>query len=369
MENKMKTILGDDLLIKKNAFILKLNGKRNVLSTSLLNGGTRDNIKAVFNFDGKEESTKHYIIKKSTYQEHLRNIAINLGLNPNYTTGLSTCADIKNFGISIKHKNDTAVLAIVTAGVGGNACRAGDPASFDEMYLEEPLQDHATINIILEINANLSMGALTNALITVTEAKSALLQELQIGSLYSNQIATGTGTDGCIVISNHDSNYILTNSGKHSLLGELIANAVKEALRQALFKQEKITAQNRFAFFILSKRYGINEKEILRELMKSSKFKNLSKKNIQKMIKINSTSEKLIISLVLFIHLSDLINWRIIKVQNIISIIKLLTYDMFDDLKLDKVPELSINQNYDHSKQILGLIKEILIVSLEKMLV
>ncbi|MFX1495790.1 MAG: adenosylcobinamide amidohydrolase [Promethearchaeota archaeon] len=358
MEFNIKTILGDDLYIKKKALILKFNGNRIVISTSLLNGGTRDNIKFVFNFDGKGKLNNHYIIEEDTYLEHLRSVAIKLGLDPNNTTGLSTSADIRNFGISSKQKNETKVVAIITAGVGGNASRAGDVSSFDEMYLEGPLQDHATINIILEIDANLSKGALTNALITATEAKSALLQELQIGSLYSNQIATGTGTDGCIIISNRDSNYILTNSGKHSLLGELIANAVKDALKQALFKQEKITSQNRFDFFNLAKRYGITEKEILKMVIKTPQSNSFSEDQILKLIKKQSKNEKIIIPMILIIHLLDQVNWQIIKVNKAIPMIEMIKNKMLNDLNLEAMPKYSISQDKKMPELILELFKK-----------
>jgi adenosylcobinamide amidohydrolase len=368
VELKMKTIMDNDLYIKKNLIFLKFTGNRGVISTSLLNGGTRGDLKFVFNFDGKGEFTDHYIIEEKTYLGHLRNVAIKFGLNPSLTTGLSTSADIKNFGLSIKHKNETCVMAIITAGVGGNAGRAGDPCSFDEMYLEGPLRDHGTINIILEINVNLSKGALTNALITVTEAKSALLQELQIGSLYSNQIATGTGTDGCIIICNRDSNYLLTNTGKHSLLGELISDAVKDALRKALFKQDKITPQRRFDFFKLATRYGISEKEVINELMKSSFYKNYSNTKIQKRIEVTKKDGKIIIPMILIIHLLDQINWRILKVRNTLPIILRLIDYMLNGLNLKISTKISIKRKSNLSKQIFEVIKDIYINSIKKCL-
>lgn len=57
-----------------------------------------------------------------------------------------------------------------------------------------------TINILLHIDADLAPGALVNALVTCTEAKTAAIQELLAPSRYSHGLATGSGTDGTIVV-------------------------------------------------------------------------------------------------------------------------------------------------------------------------
>ena len=61
---------------------------------------------------------------------------------------------------------------------------------------------------------------------TLTEAKTVALNNLRIPSQYSNNYATGTGTDGVTIFSNIDSDNKLSNAGKHSKLGELIGNNV-----------------------------------------------------------------------------------------------------------------------------------------------
>src|SRR5690606_26978843 len=135
------------------------------------------------------------------------------------------------------------VTAIATAGVEINAGRAGDPAAYDERYLANE-GESGTINIILLISAKLTPGALARSLITITEAKTAALQELMIDSRYSSGLATGTGTDGIIAVSNAESDIVLTNAGKHTRLGELIGKTVKDAVKEALFKQAGICANS-----------------------------------------------------------------------------------------------------------------------------
>ena len=64
------------------------------------------------------------------------------------------------------------VYALVTAGVQDNAVRA----SVDEGRFYEP----GTINVIILTNMQLTPRALTRAMISATEAKSAALQDLDI---------------------------------------------------------------------------------------------------------------------------------------------------------------------------------------------
>ena len=121
-----------------------------------------------------------------------------LGLNPQETTGLSTAASMDKAAIQRATFEDISVTAIVTGGVEKNGCRAGDPASFHERGEKIESLAAGTINIVLLIDADLTPGALTNALVTCTEAKTAALQELMAGSNYSHGLATGSGTDGIV---------------------------------------------------------------------------------------------------------------------------------------------------------------------------
>ena len=81
---------------------------------------------------------------------------------------------------------DFKVTAIVTAGINVNAVRVGDPTTWHERagtYFEVM---SGTINILLHIDADLAPGALVNALVTCTEAKTAAVQELLAPSRYSH---------------------------------------------------------------------------------------------------------------------------------------------------------------------------------------
>ena len=90
---------------------------------------------------------------------------------------------------------------------------------------------------MLLIEANLSPRALAKALITATEAKTAALQDLRVYSPHSLLPATGTGTDGVILVS-HLEGLVCKDVGTQSKLGEMLADAVKSGVKDALFKEE-----------------------------------------------------------------------------------------------------------------------------------
>ena len=57
-------------------------------------------------------------------------------------------------------------------------------------------------------------GCMARALVTATEAKTAAIQELMGGSLYSTGLATGSGTDNMMIIADAESENQLTYAGE-----------------------------------------------------------------------------------------------------------------------------------------------------------
>lgn len=150
---------------------------------------------------------------------------------------VATAADMDNLAIVSKDFAPLAVTVLVTAGAKTNAQRTGvDGSNYIEG--EEPA---GTINVILLTNARLTDGAMARAIVTVTEAKTAALQDLNVPSTYIRAVqATGTGTDSVIVVSGNDGPQA-TYTGGHSKLGELIGKATYEAVLEALAKQDGFT--------------------------------------------------------------------------------------------------------------------------------
>jgi len=122
------------------------------------------------------------------------------------------------------------VEALVTAGLS-NARRAGDPAECRD-FGEAP-QTAGTINTIIITNARLADAAMVEAVLTATEAKTAVLQQLGARSLSSGKLATGTGTDAIAIVSG-DGPPEIHFCGKHVVFGEMIACAVMQAIEDSL---------------------------------------------------------------------------------------------------------------------------------------
>lgn len=149
------------------------------------------------------------------------------------TSLLFTGADMDHLAVAEKSFRDLTVYAMVTAGVKSNAMRmAKDSGNFYEP---------GTINILLLTNARMSDQAMSRAIITATEAKSAAVADLDIRSTYSpNSAATGTGTDNLLVVQGEGPN--ISGAGGHTKMGELIAAAVYDGVRRAIAGQNRITA-------------------------------------------------------------------------------------------------------------------------------
>ncbi|MDJ0763539.1 MAG: helical backbone metal receptor [Myxococcota bacterium] len=158
---------------------------------------------------------------------------------------LYTGADMSSLSVVSKAYEKLQAYALVTAGVRGNAMMASK--DIGDYY--EP----GTINIIMLTNAELSHRARTRAILTATEAKTAALFDLDVRSAYSGRFnpATGTGTDNVIAVSG--SGYPIDNTGGHSKMGELIAQAVYEGVKKAVYKQNGI-APGRSVFHRLEER-------------------------------------------------------------------------------------------------------------------
>lgn len=251
---------GDELHHYKKSLVIFFKGPRKVLGTGPNNGGYRTDLQAVFNNDGNPGTGMACTLRADTYQEHMDLLAAeDLGLDPSRCTGLSTAASMDNASIQTMAYEDFSVTAIVTGGIRVNGGRIGDPAVWHETSGVCRQVQPGTINIILYIDADLAEGALARALVSCTEAKTAAIQELLAPSRYSRGLATGSGTDGTIVVCNAQSPVCLTNAGKHSKLGEYIGKTVKKAVKEALYRQSGLGPAYQHNLINRMDRFGITE--------------------------------------------------------------------------------------------------------------
>lgn len=295
---------GDTLHKTDTALITTFTGKRKVLSTAACNGGYRENLKWVFNQDCKQDKNEYGGMKAPTYAGHMAVIAAELGLDPAFSCGLSTAADMANVSIKVGTYADTSVTAVVTGGIDINGGRVGEPANWHETdgnFVYAP----GTINILLFIEADITEGGLAQAMVTCAEAKTAAVSELLAPSCYSNGIATGSGTDGIIVVADAGSGVKLTSAGKHCKLGELIGRTVIDAVKEALFRQTGMGTAQQLNIFRRMGRFGVTE-ELIREMFPES---DLPDAEFFERLAIISREHDLVVKTALYAHLLDELQW------------------------------------------------------------
>ena len=181
----------------------------------------------------EEMQTRHELGGNVYVRKIQEKVAKNLGLKREDVAQMSTAADMDNLAVVTKVFKPFVVTALVTAGAKTNAQRTG----VDEGTYIEGEEPKGTVNILILTNARLTDGAMARALITITEAKTAAFEDLQIPSSYTKGVqATGTGTDS-IIIATGTTGPKVTYTGGHNRIGELIGKAAYEAVIEALGKQ------------------------------------------------------------------------------------------------------------------------------------
>lgn len=313
---------GDKLHQYKKSLVLCFAGPRNVLSTGPNNGGYRTDLQAVFNNDCNPGAGMSCSLRADTYEKHMELLAAeDLGLEPEHCTGLSTAANMDNVAIESMSYEDFTVTAIVTGGIRVNAGRVGDPASWHEREgVSSPVKP-GTINILLHIDASLSPGALARALVTCTEAKTAALQELLAPSRYSHGLATGSGTDGTILICNPQSPVYFTNAGKHCKLGEYIGCTVKKAVKEALRKQSGLSPTYQHNILNRMDRFGVTADRLWETYLKMCDAEVLSfhaRADFMEALDQKKNEPILVTYTSLYAHLMDQLDWGLLSIEEVI---------------------------------------------------
>ncbi|MBQ6138996.1 MAG: adenosylcobinamide amidohydrolase [Methanobrevibacter sp.] len=263
----IKTSDGDEILKNSDTVLVKFGPKRNGIVSSWLNGGYNEDLSAVFNHQLSQENIDKY--GDGGILDFLNDLSADffndLDLRSDMLSGLITSADMNSYSIACENYRDIEVIAITTAGARVNAVSAGDLASYYEINADyrydlndaESINQNSnqsnnqnfnqnpnkpgTINTILLINTRLDESSLLLAEMIAVEAKAVALRDLMVSSNYSNEIATGTGTDGIAIFSNMDSENFTDNVSKHAKIGELIGKVVIDSIKDALAKLQWLT--------------------------------------------------------------------------------------------------------------------------------
>jgi adenosylcobinamide hydrolase len=150
------------------------------------------------------------------------------------TVGMMTAASLASLRVLCETIGGETLAVLVTTGLE-NARRAGDPA--EHLALEVVPTDRGTINLAVVTSAQVADEALVEMVAVATEAKVAVLHELQVKSPISGRLATGTGTDSIAIFSGHGS-HRARFAGKHTVLGERLAVMVMQAIHSSVTYQQ-----------------------------------------------------------------------------------------------------------------------------------
>ena len=200
------------LLASTDNYLLRRRGRflfaafqqpHRVLSTCPINGGLREDLTHVANHQSCE-GVGHCVGTTSTLEMRHVSACHSADLPPNTTALMSTAANMQCAVVAEASYAELTVQVAASAGVLGNATRAGDGAAWHEQASGSvritptttyaPEAGAGTIVTLVFINQPCSAAALVKAALLVTEAKTTALLDLRIPSLQSEYLATGTGT-------------------------------------------------------------------------------------------------------------------------------------------------------------------------------
>ena len=335
----IKTSDGDEILKNSDTVLVRFGPKRNGIVTSWLNGGYNEELSAVFNHQLSQENIDKY--GDGGILDFLKDLSSDfyndLDLRSEKLSGLITSADMNSYSIACEKYRDIEVIAITTAGARVNAVSAGDIASYYEInadYRYDLEEDESnvqnnnqnpnkpgTINTILLINTKLDESSLLLAEMIAVEAKAVALRDLMVSSNYSNEIATGTGTDGIAIFSNMDSENFTDNVSKHAKIGELIGKVVIDSIKDALAKLQWLTPTYQLNALVRLDRFQYNLDDFYNDYLPSHmkmEDEDDKRKFIVSLISISKNPE-LVSYVSLIIHLLDQYRYGLLSKKTVLK--------------------------------------------------
>lgn len=355
--------------IKGTALVLDFVGPRRVLSSSPLNGGVREDLNAAVNIN-LQAFKPEVRLETESYEAELRQLMTNLDLDPDHTTALGTAAWMERFGWASFSDAGITVEVLATGGIDRNAVRAGDPAGYREtaagefeLLTQKP--EPGTLNLFVTSNANLAPGILAKALITVTEAKAGVVQDLLIPSTQSVRPATGSGTDGVVIISD-PTGPERTDAGTHSKLGELLGKATQLAIRRSFINNSATATPKTHAVLKLVERYGITELSLY--LKGQEQGMTLDRATFSQRLDTLSHDSPLIVLTMLYVQLIDnymtgLLEWGEVYREALRLIAGLFACDPAKEEMTKKAAELTYPVTVT---QLIDLFEQLLLLRLQK---
>ncbi|MFD2611059.1 adenosylcobinamide amidohydrolase [Paenibacillus gansuensis] len=146
------------------------------------------------------------------------------------TSGLQTAAHLTHASVAEEQGDGYKLLVCSTAGTS-NAARAGQPRTTFAAYRA------GTINIVVIMEGRMAASAMVNAVITISEAKAAALQDAGIVDTENGLSATGTTTDAVALAVTQtgpeelEHRYAGAATAIGNAIGRLVYLTVSEAVR------------------------------------------------------------------------------------------------------------------------------------------
>ena len=323
---------GDQIFQNNDTIFVKFGSKRNGIVSSWLNGGYSEDLSAVFNHQLSQSNIDKY--GDGGILDFLNDLSADfyndLNLRSDKLSGLITSADMDYFSIASEKYRDIEVTAISTAGARVNAVSAGDKASYYEInadYRYDLKEDGnnnqnpnkpGTINTIILINTKLDESSLLLAEMIAVEAKAAALRDLMVSSNYSNEIATGTGTDGIAIFSNMDSEDFTDNVSKHAKIGELIAKVVMDSVKESLAKLQWLTPAYQLNALVRLDRFQYDLDDFYNNYLKIES-EDEKRDFILSLIEVSKNPE-LVANVSLIIHLLDQYRYGLLSKKTVLKV-------------------------------------------------
>jgi len=168
-------------------------------------------------------------------QQDIRNWLEERGIPVEETIGMMTAVQLEDMVMLTHEANDYSCLAVITAGVG-NAVDISAEAE------PEIIRRIGTINTMLFIDGHLTDGALVNAMLSATEAKTKVIHDMHIIDKLTGTIATGTSTDS-LLIACTQRGIPTPYAGSGTVVGKRLGQLIYQATKQAIGKYQKRTAK------------------------------------------------------------------------------------------------------------------------------
>ncbi|MEX2416734.1 MAG: adenosylcobinamide amidohydrolase [Paenibacillaceae bacterium] len=171
----------------------------------------------------------------SNPQQDIRGWLDDRGIPAEETIGMMTAVQLEDMVMLTHEANDYSCLVVVTAGVG-------NAVDITAETQPEAVRRIGTINTMLFIDGHLTDGALVNAMLSASEAKTKAMHDMQIKDRLTGTVATGTSTDSLLIACTQRGT-ATPYAGSGTVIGKRLGQLIYQALKQAIGKYQKRMAK------------------------------------------------------------------------------------------------------------------------------